>query len=96
MVPVTSFTKTYDCGLCGAELHSKWALDNHLCLFHDVCDPVRPGAQVTFRCAVCDSAFSRRAELMEHMKSSGHGRPTGPGEGSPRRGASRAASRRRT
>ena len=72
-MPVASSPKTYDCEVCGAALQSKWALDNHMCLFHDVCGPTRPGAQITFRCAACGEAFARRVDLLEHMESSGHG-----------------------
>lgn len=72
-MPVVSSSKTYDCELCGAALPSKWALDNHLCIFHDVCSTVRTAAQITFRCAACGAGFARRSELLEHMKSAGHG-----------------------
>ena len=88
-MPVASSPKTYDCELCGASLQSKWALDNHLCLFHDQCGTVRPGAEITFRCAVCDASFGRRSELIQHMESSGHGSASSTAEtrSAARRGA---------
>ncbi len=94
-MPVMSSSKTYDCGLCGAALQSRWALDNHLCLMHDQCGGPRPGAEITFRCAACGAAFMRRSELLAHMESSGHGAPRGAGDARPalRRGA-RAATRK--
>ena len=92
-MPVASSAKTYDCELCGASLQSKWALDNHLCLFHDQCGPVRPGAEITFRCAACDASFGRRSDLIAHMESTGHGSARSRAESRPalRRGARSAA-----
>lgn len=96
-MPVTSSAKTYDCEVCGAALQSKWALDNHLCLFHDRCGTVRPGAEVTFRCAACGAAFTRRSELVTHMESSGHGGTAGRANAKPVvRRATRGTSRRRS
>jgi len=93
-VPVASSPKTYDCELCGAALQSKWALDNHLCLFHDQCGPLRPGAEVTFRCAACGAAFGRRSELVAHMESVGHGGSGGRAAATPAARAPRGRQRR--
>ena len=92
-MPVMSSSKTYDCGLCGAAFQSNRALENHLCLMHDQCGSPRPGAEITFRCAACGSAYARRSELLAHMESSGHGRPHGADDARPatRRGARGAA-----
>ncbi len=96
-MPVTSSTKTYDCELCGAALQSKWALDNHMCLFHDLCGTVRPGAEVTFRCAQCGTSFARRSELVTHMESTGHGGRGGRADAKPvARRTTRGTPRRRS
>ena len=82
-MPVASSPKTYDCEVCGAALQSKWALGNHLCLFHDQCGTVRPGAEVTFRCAACGASFARRSELVTHMEIEGHGGRGGRADAKP-------------
>lgn len=96
-MPVTSSAKTYDCELCGAVLQSKWALDNHLWLFHDQSGNARPGAQITFRCAACGAAFARRSELVTHMETSEHGGTGGRANAKPVvRRAARGTARRRS
>lgn len=95
-MPVASSPKTYDCDICGFALQSQRALDNHLCLFHDRCGTVRPGAEVTFRCAACGESFARRSELVSHMESVGHGGRGGRADAkpAPRRGPRGRTSRK--
>jgi uncharacterized C2H2 Zn-finger protein len=72
MTTVTT-PKTFDCGICSAVLKSQRELNNHMCLLHDDCGEARLGTPITFRCATCGEAFTRRGDLFAHLRQSGHG-----------------------
>lgn len=90
-MPAVTTAKTFDCDLCDVVLKSQRELDNHLCLVHDDCSGSRLGTPITFRCATCGAAFTRRSELFAHQLGHGHGHPgewdlsRPPGEQRPRR-----------
>ena len=72
-MPAVTSRKTYDCTICAAQLNTQRDLDNHMCLVHDECGEARLGTPITFRCATCGEAFSRRGDLLAHMEKNGHG-----------------------
>jgi uncharacterized C2H2 Zn-finger protein len=67
--------KTFECDICSATLTSQRALDNHKCLVHDDCSEARLGTPITFRCATCGQAFTRRSDLYGHQLKTSHGHP---------------------
>ena len=74
-MPALTVPKTFDCEICSAVLKSRRDLDNHMCLIHDDCGEARIGTPITFRCATCGKAFTRRGDLFAHLQQRGHGHP---------------------
>lgn len=93
-MPTLTSPKTFECGLCGAGLRSQRDLDTHMCLVHD-CGAVRPGGPITFRCVACREAFSRRGDLLAHLREQGHGPATEPDDARPQAGQRRRGRPRR-
>ena len=74
-MPSFTSSRTFDCEACGAALKSQRDLDNHMCLLHDDCAEAHLGTPITFRCATCGEAFTRRGDLFAHLRQCGHGHP---------------------
>ncbi len=74
-MPALTTRKTFECAICSAELGSQRDLDNHMCLLHDDCGEAHLGTPITFRCATCGEAFTRRSDLFAHQQKRGHGNP---------------------